>query len=125
VTQDYVTAAIAVSLGLAGIGVAWLFYGARRRVAPTLGFAQTLLEHKFYFDEVYDAVFFRPAAWVATAWNRWVEGPVIGGSLAGLAIGTRELGEGASEVQTGLLRTYALAIAAGVAVLALVFVSVR
>ena len=40
-------------------------------------------------------------------------------------VGQRELGEGVARAQTGLLRTYALAIAAGVAVLALVFVSVR
>ena len=34
VTQDYVTSAIAVGLGLLGIGVAWYFYGARARPVP-------------------------------------------------------------------------------------------
>ena len=39
--------------------------------------------------------------------------------------GTREVGSRVGQAQTGYLRTYALAIASGLAVLALVFVSVR
>ena len=41
-----------------GIGVAWWIYVARRRPAPA---AWPALEHKFCFDELYDAVFYRPA----------------------------------------------------------------
>ena len=125
VTQDYVTAALSLALSLAGIVIAWMLYGARRREAPRAGFLQRLLEHKFYFDEAYDTVFYRPAAAIGRGWNRWVEGPVIGGATLGVAGAARELGRGFSGVQTGLLRTYALAIAADVAVLTLVFVSVR
>ncbi|MGH3103343.1 MAG: NADH-quinone oxidoreductase subunit L [Gaiellaceae bacterium] len=126
VAQDLVTSAIAVALGLAGIGVAWLLYGARtRRPVPRRAAVQRTLEHKLYFDEAYDLVFYRPAAALAGAWARWIEGPLIGGSIAGLAGGTRELGRGVGQAQTGFLRTYALAIAGGLAVLALVFVSVR
>ena len=125
VTQDWVTSALAVGLGVAGILVAWLFYGARRRAVPRAVAVRHALEHKLYFDEAYDAVFYRPAAATARAWNRWVEGPVIGGSIASLARGTRDLGRAFGSAQTGFLRTYVLAIAGGVAVLALVFVSVR
>ncbi len=125
VTQDYVTAALSVALSLAGIALAWLIYGARRREAPRQPFLQRVLERKFYCDEAYDFAFYRPAAATARGWTRWIEGPLIGGSIAGLAGGTRELGRGLSEAQTGFLRTYALAIASGLAVLALVFVSVR
>ena len=60
---------------------------------------------------------------MARAWARWVEEPLIGGSVSGLAGGTRELGEAAARIQAGLLRSYALAIAAGLAVLPLVFVT--
>jgi branched-chain amino acid transport system permease protein len=49
----------------------------------------------------------------------------LAGSLAGLAGGVRLLGGRTGQAQTGYLRTYALAIAGGVAVLALVFVSAR
>jgi len=125
VLQDWVTSLIAVAAGLAGIALAWAIYSARRIRAPSLPELRTLLERKFYFDELYDVVFYYPAAAIASAWNRWVEGPVIGGSLMGVAGGTRELGEEVTRVQTGYLRTYALAIAGGLAVLALVFVSIR
>jgi NADH-quinone oxidoreductase subunit L len=125
VLQDYATSAVAVAAGLLGIGLAWLIYSERRVRTPVAPVPRTLLEHKFFFDELYDVVFYRPAALVARAWNRWVEGLLIGGSLMGVAGGTRDLGAEVTRVQTGFLRTYALAIAAGLALLALVFVSIR
>jgi NADH-quinone oxidoreductase subunit L len=123
--QDLLTSVIAVGLGLAGIVLAWWIYGARRVTVPGLRPLRTLLEHKFYFDEAYDVIFYRPAAALARAWLRWVEDPLVGGSISGLAFGTRELGGRVGQAQTGLVRTYALAIAGGVAVLALVFLYAR
>jgi NADH-quinone oxidoreductase subunit L len=124
--EDWITSLVAVGLGLAGIAVAWAIYGAGRRVAlPAAAPARHALEHKLYFDELYDWIFYRPAALIARAFGRYVEEPLIGGSIAGIAEGAREAGGGFSRLQTGFLRTYALAIAGGLAVLALVFVSVR
>jgi NADH-quinone oxidoreductase subunit L len=123
--QDLLTSILAVALGVAGAWIAWLFYGTRRRLVPSRPVLQRALEHKLYFDEAYDALFYRPAAATARVWTRWIEGPLIGGSLTGIAGGTRQLGTRVGQAQTGLLRTYALAIAGGLAVLALVFVSVR
>ena len=54
---------------------------------PRLAFAQRLLEHKFYFDEAYDFAFYRPAVFLATGLARWIEGPLIGGSVRELAKG--------------------------------------
>jgi hypothetical protein len=50
---------------------------------------------------------------------------VIQGSIDAVAGGTRRAGGTVSHTQTGLVRSYALALAFGVAVLILVFVSVR
>jgi len=125
VAQDLLSSVLAVALGLAGAGIAWLLYGARTRPVPRRPALQRLLEHKFYFDEAYDLAFYRPAAALAVVWGRLIEGPVIGGSMTGIAGGTRELGVRLGQAQTGFLRTYALAIAGGLAILALVFVSVR
>ena len=55
--QEAISSVVAVLLGLAGIGVAWWIYGARRATAPR---SWRVLEHKFYFDEAYDALFYRP-----------------------------------------------------------------
>jgi len=115
----------AVAAGVAGIAVAWLVYVGGRVKVPSVPSLRIALERKFYFDDLYHVVFYLPAALVARAWNRWVEGSLIGGSVMGVAGGARELGEEVTRTQTGYLRTYALAIAASLAVLALVFVSVR
>lgn len=124
-TQDAVTSVVAVALGLAGAGLAWWIYGARHEVPFRSPALQRLLEEKFYFDRAYDLAFYRPGAWLATSLQRWVEEPIIGGSVAGVALAFRELGTRVRQAQTGFLRTYALAIAGGVAVLALIFVSAR
>ena len=126
VTQDYVTSALAVGLGLAGIWAAWTFYGARsRRAVPRAGAVQETLEHKFWFDELYDAIFFRPAVLLTRALRRGVEEPLIGGSIDGVTLGARNAGGAVGDAQTGYLRSYALAIALGVAILVVVFVSVQ
>jgi hypothetical protein len=58
-------------------------------------------------------------------WGRLIEQPLIAGSVDEVGEETRDLGARVSQVQTGFLRTYVLAIAAGVSLLALLFVIVR
>ena len=125
VAQDYAASAVAVALGLVGIGIAWLLYGARRRAVPRNASAQNVLEHKFYFDELYDLVFYKPAVAIAGLWKRGIEEPLIGGSITGVTVGARRAGGALGEAQTGYLRSYALAIALGAAIVVLVFLSVR
>jgi len=123
--QEWVTSGIALLLGLGGMYVAFIYYGARWFAVPRFAFAQRVLENKFYFDDLYDAIFYRPTVWTAKALHRWVEGPLISDSARELGDDTRDLGGLFSHLQTGLLRTYALAIASSVAVLAIVFVAVK
>ncbi len=129
-TQEALASLFAVLLGLAGIGVAWLIYGARQPTAPRITsrvplWSRSLLEHKFYFDEAYDFAFYRPSVALAKALGRWIEGPIIGGSVRELVAGIRDAAVGTSRLQTGLVRSYALAIAASLAVITIVFVAVR
>jgi NADH-quinone oxidoreductase subunit L len=123
--QEAVSSVLALALGLAGIAVAWLVYGVRRVAVPQLAFVQRTLEHKFYFDEAYDALFYAPAVVLANFLRRGVEQPLIAETGQDLAADTRDIGRIVARAQTGLLRTYALAIASSVAVLAIVFVTVR
>jgi NADH-quinone oxidoreductase subunit L len=123
--QETVSSVLAVLLGLGGIAIAWMLYGARTAPVPRLARVQAVLEHKFYFDELYDAVFYRPAVFVAHALGRWIERPLVFGSVRELSEGVRGLGLDTSKLQTGLVRTYVLAIAASLAVVTIVFVSVR
>jgi NADH-quinone oxidoreductase subunit L len=124
-TQELISSVLAVLLGLAGIGTAWVLYGSRTTPVPRFARIQRALEHKFYFDELYDAVFYRPAVFIAHALARWIERPLVFGSVRELSQGVRALGLDTSRLQTGLVRTYAFAIAASLAVVTLVFVAVR
>ena len=123
--QEAISSALAFVLGLGGIGLAWLIYGARRIAVPRFAFAQRTFERKFYFDELYDALFYAPSAWVARMLGRAVEQPLIAQSGRDLGDDTRDVGGLVARAQTGLLRTYALAIASSVAILVIVFVAVK
>jgi NADH-quinone oxidoreductase subunit L len=123
--QDLLASILAVGLGIAGVVVAWAIYSARTIAVPRIRAVQTLFEHKFYFDEVYDWVFYRPTVLLATALRDFVERPILLGSIDSLAAGARRIGDQVTELQTGLVRTYAFAIAGSVTVLALVFVWVK
>jgi NADH-quinone oxidoreductase subunit L len=121
-TQEAIASIVSVVLGLAGAGIAWWIYIARRRPAPA---ALPALERKFWFDELYDALFYRPAVTTAKLLYALVEGPLVGGSMAAIAETVHGLGSEARRLQTGFVRTYALAVAAGLAVLVVVFIAVR
>ena len=112
-----------MSLAIGGIALAWATYGTKR-ADPRAAAWRQLFEHKFYFDEQYDLLFYRPAAAISRALYRGVEGPLVAGSIDATATGVRELGR-TSLVQTGFLRLYALALMAGLAVLAVLFVAFR
>jgi NADH-quinone oxidoreductase subunit L len=120
--QEWLSSGIAIAMGLAGIGVAWAIYAAKRAKAPR---ALPLFEHKFYWDELYDLLFYRTSDLVARGLYAFVERPLIAGSLSAVTsavgLGSRDLGR----AQNGLVRSYALALAGGVAVLAVVFLAAR
>jgi NADH-quinone oxidoreductase subunit L len=121
-TKEAISSVLAVVLGAAGVGLAWWIYGARRAAAPR---PVALFEHKFYFDELYDLVFYKPAVALAALFRGAVEEPLVTGSISGIGLVGQEIGEETARAQTGLLRTYAFAIAGSVAILAVVFLSVR
>ena len=76
------------------------------------------LLNKWYFDEIYDAIFVRPAKALGRfLWKRG-DGNVIDGTLNGVAMGiipffTRLAGR----LQSGYIFTYAFAMVIGIAVL--------
>jgi NADH-quinone oxidoreductase subunit L len=124
-TQELVSSIFAVGFGLVGIAVAWAIYASRRVAVPRVPQIQRLLERKFWFDELYDAAFYKPAVWTARAWNRWIERPLILGSATEVALETQRGGRAVGRLQTGFVRAYALALAGGLAVLVVVFITVR
>ena len=105
-----------------GFLVAFQFYirnpSLPRRLAESQRPLYLFLLNKWYFDELYDAIFVRPAKWLgAFLWKRG-DGNVIDGSINGVAMGiipffTRL----AARAQSGYLFHYAFAMVLGIAAL--------
>jgi len=124
-SQDWVVSVITVAIGLAGSWMAWAIYRTGQLAVPSVPALQRLFEHKFYFDELYDAMFSRPAQLVASWLRSDFEGPYVEGSLVEIGHAGGETGGLVARLQTGLLRVYAFAIAASLVVLGVVFLAVR
>jgi NADH-quinone oxidoreductase subunit L len=124
VAQEYATSAVAVTVAAAGIFVARRAYLAGQELVFD-GPLRTGLEHKLYFDELYDRLFSRPVQVIANRLRTDVEEPIVQRSLGEVGAGVTEVAAGTARLQSGLLRSYALVIAATVVVLVIVFVAVR
>jgi NADH-quinone oxidoreductase subunit L len=110
---------IAMILGLA---LASLFYIRRPELPAQLAKQQRplylFLLNKWYFDEIYDAVFVRPASAIGRfLWTKG-DGMVIDGALNGVAMGIVPfLTRLAGRAQSGYVFTYAFAMVLGIAAL--------
>ena len=107
---------------LIGFGLAWLFYikdpSLPRRLATQQRPLYLFLLNKWYFDELYDVIFVRPAKWLGGFLWKKGDGNVIDGSLNGVALGiipffTRLAGR----AQSGYLFHYAFAMVMGIVIL--------
>lgn len=107
---------------LIGFAMAWLFYikdpSLPRRLAAQQRPLYLFLLNKWYFDELYDWIFVRPAKWLGSFLWKKGDGAVIDGSLNGVAMGivpffTRLAGR----AQSGYLFHYAFAMVLGIVIL--------
>jgi NADH-quinone oxidoreductase subunit L len=85
---------------------------------------QNLLTHKYYFDEIYSAVFVRPMDAIASIGLRDIEQPLIDGALDATGEATEAGATTLSLTQSGYFRNYVLVFVAG-AVIAVVLLLVR
>jgi NADH-quinone oxidoreductase subunit L len=115
-------------IALLGIATAYLVYVARpgtaaaliRRFRPV----HTLLVNKWYFDELYDALVYRPAIAVGRFANDVVERVVVQGVVAVVVDAVRGVGTVVRGAQSGFVRAYALLLVGGFAALGLYFLIV-
>ncbi len=107
---------------LAGLGLAWLFY-IRDRSLPEKLAAQhepvyKFLLNKWYFDELYDIVFVRPAMWLGRVFWKKGDGTIIDGfGPDGVSTLVGDVTKGVVRLQTGYVYHYAFAMMIGVAAL--------
>ncbi len=150
-------ALLSTALALIAIALSYVVYVRRMKAMEELPLARrsddplrrmlgpvfTLLENKYYVDELYQAIIIKPytaiAAFIAEKvdWDFWhdffhdkvlfgafnglawllsklLDTHVIDGFANGLAEGTQELAQSVRRIQTGYVRNYALSVFAGV-----------
>ena len=107
---------------LGGLILSWVFYIARPDLPSRLAAQQRplylFLLNKWYFDEIYDAIFVRPAMALGRFFWKKGDGVVIDGTLNGVAMGVIPwLTRLAGRAQSGYLFHYAFAMVLGMALL--------
>jgi NADH-quinone oxidoreductase subunit L len=126
---EWLGLAVGGLVSITGAGLAWFAYlrqpgwtgRLRERFAPVHQF----LVNKWYFDELYDALFVRPWAAAGQFGRSVIETELVQGVITGGASGLVRAGSSlARAIQTGYLRAYALLLLAGVGGLGLYFLIV-
>src|SRR5258706_224316 len=119
----YVNMAAGLLAALAGIGLAWRAYGARAAsFVPSRNPLVVAAEHRYYIDDLYDAVLVRPVVWLGVQLRRGIEGAALdggtrgSGSLVGWTSGVLR------SLQTGYVRNYALLLFLGAAAILVYYV---
>jgi NADH-quinone oxidoreductase subunit L len=107
---------------LLGFAVAWLFYVKSPDLPRQLAASQPLLYrfllNKWYFDELYDFLFVRPAKWLGHQLWKKGDGMVIDGlGPDGVSARVIDVTNAVVRLQTGYVYHYAFAMLIGVAAL--------
>jgi NADH-quinone oxidoreductase subunit L len=108
---------LSVAGGLLGILMAWALYGKESAIpgalAKNFSFFYKVSLHKWYFDELYDAVFVRPSFAIGRLFWQELDKGVIDGIVNGVATFFRSSGGGLRRLQSGQIQNYAMAMAIG------------
>jgi NADH-quinone oxidoreductase subunit L len=107
---------------LIGFAVAWYMYmvdkTAPARLAASNRGLYLFLLNKWYFDELYDLIFVRPAFWLGNAlWKGFDDWLVDQTIVEGLGHRVRDVTNRVVKLQSGYLYTYAFVMLIGVALL--------
>jgi NADH-quinone oxidoreductase subunit L len=105
---------------IVGFLVAWLFYIRRPDLPVALARDQKVLYefllNKWYFDEIYDFLFVRPALWLGRLFWKGGDGFIIDGfGPDGVSARVLDVTKNVVRLQTGYLYHYAFAMLIGVA----------
>jgi NADH-quinone oxidoreductase subunit L len=107
-------------VALSGIALAYLLYmvapGVPAKLAAKFGGIYRFLLHKWYFDELYDAIFVRPARALARVLWQTGDARIIDGVPNGAALLAADIAQGAVRIQTGRVASYAFVMITGLAI---------
>jgi NADH-quinone oxidoreductase subunit L len=103
-----------------GLVVSYVFYIRRPYIPEDLAAQQPLLYNfllnKWYFDELYDFIFVRPAKWIGyTLWKKGDGWLIDGFGPDGVSARVLDITRNVVKIQTGYLYHYAFAMLIGAA----------
>jgi len=106
-----------------GFGIAYYYYVLHPDVPPVMaargGFVYRFLYNKWYFDELYDFLFVKPAIWLGRFLWKFGDGAVIDGlGPDGVSARVLDVTRGAVRLQSGYVYQYAFIMLIGVVALA-------
>ena len=109
-------------MGALGLGLSWVFYIWKPRIPKTLAETNSpiynFLLNKWYFDELYELIFIRPAKWIGYQFWKIGDGKIIDGfGPDGVSGAIAWVAGKARRVQTGYLYHYAFVMLIGVVAL--------
>jgi NADH-quinone oxidoreductase subunit L len=117
---EWTLLALSSFAAIAGIGLAYWFYVRSPALPVYLGEhyrgLYDLLVHKYYVDEVFEALLARPGRWVANVFWQVVDKGIIDGTADGLARVFGTIGNGLRRLESGYARRYALAMLVGIVI---------
>jgi NADH-quinone oxidoreductase subunit L len=126
--QELATVIVSTSAAVLGILLAWHVFardpGRRVRAAAAMPQARAFLEEAYRFDDLFDDVVVAPGRLVGEHLRDDAEPLAIQAPISGVAAAVRGASRGLSWAQSGLVRTYAFAMAAGVVGVAVIFILV-
>ena len=114
--------ALSVIVALVGIYIAYRIYlvkaGAADRLAASFSGLYNLLKHKWYVDEIYDALFVRPLMWLSENffWKIF-DVKIIDGAVNGSAKLFGVVASALRRWQTGIVQNYAVTVVLGLIII--------
>jgi NADH-quinone oxidoreductase subunit L len=151
---SYIPLITSLVVALGGLYLGWLVYrkyqaGDADPLEKPLGGLYGLLKNKYYFDELYEVVFIKPAHWVSETFSYlwidrglidgilhgiarigwwlgeklrfWFDLPVINGAGDAAADGTRGMGAWMKGMQTGKVQQYMVLAISAIVVITVIF----
>ena len=111
-----------LGVGLGGIALAYILYmfapGLPAVIALSIKPVYTFVHNKWYFDELYDKVFVKPAFYLGRNLWKTGDGALIDGvGPDGVSAATLNIAKRVARLQTGYLYHYAFAMLGGIIVL--------
>ena len=120
--------AVGAAISVLGIATAYYLYvvapHSTERLRARAHAIHAFLIHKWYFDELYDALVYRPLIAIGRFADAVLERVVVQGIVAGTVGAIRGVGVVVRGAQSGFVRAYALLVVGGFAALGLYFLIV-